>query len=102
MIRTIPALALAFLVTASVGRAQEPYNGTPKTTLDGEDEKDQKWTVSLPIYAYVVPHGRDYIQPTLLADKGRLHLEARYNYEGVDTVSAWLGWNFAGGDELFW
>jgi hypothetical protein len=102
MIRPIPALALAFLLAATMVRAQEPYNGTPKTTIEGEDEKDEKWVVSMPIYAYVVPNDRDYVQPTLLADKGRLHLEARYNYEGIDTVSAWVGWNYAGGDEWAW
>ncbi len=29
-----------------------------------------------------------------------LHLEARYNYEGIDTGSVWVGWNFGFGDEL--
>jgi hypothetical protein len=102
MIRPIPALALACVLVAPLARAQEPYNGTPKTTIEGEDEKDEKWVVSMPIYAYVVPDSRDYVQPTLLADKGRLHLEARYNYEGIDTVSAWVGLNYAGGDEWAW
>jgi hypothetical protein len=29
-----------------------------------------------------------------------LHLEARYNYEGLDTASVWVGYNFSVGEEL--
>ncbi|MCU0364461.1 MAG: hypothetical protein MUE93_02165 [Ignavibacteriaceae bacterium] len=38
--------------------------------------------------------------PILIADKGNLHLEARYNYEDLKTVSAWIGYNFSGGDDF--
>jgi hypothetical protein len=31
-----------------------------------------------------------------------LHLEARYNYEGLDAGSAWLGYNFSGGETVEW
>ena len=40
------------------------------------------------------------MQPTLRADRSRLHLEARYNYEALDTGSAWIGHNFSVGDEF--
>ena len=36
------------------------------------------------------------------ADKNRLHLEARYNYEDFRTFSAWGGYNFHGGKKLEW
>jgi len=49
-----------------------------------------------------VPDSRDYVQPTIAADRGWLHLEARYNYEALDTGSAWVGYNFGGGDKLAW
>lgn len=44
-------------------------------------------------------------EPNLLmgvvaADRGPLHLEARYQYEELDTVSGWVGWAFTGGREL--
>jgi hypothetical protein len=39
----------------------------------------------------------DFIQPTATADKGSLHLEARYNYEALNTGSLWLGWNLSWG-----
>lgn len=62
--------------------------------------EDENWTILFSAYTYVVPDGRDYLQPTVLADRGRLHLEARYNYESADTGSLWVGYNFHFGDEL--
>jgi hypothetical protein len=38
--------------------------------------------------------------PIFIADKGNLHLEARYNYEDLKTASAWIGYNFFGGNEF--
>ena len=40
------------------------------------------------------------MQPTIRADRGWLHLEARYNYEALDTGSAWIGYNFSVGEKL--
>ena len=49
-----------------------------------------------------MPDDRDYAQPTVAFDREWLHLEARYNYEGLDTGSAWVGYNFSGGEKLAW
>jgi len=38
----------------------------------------------------------------MTADRGWLHLEARYNYEDLDTGSAWVGYNLGGGEKLAW
>jgi hypothetical protein len=38
--------------------------------------------------------------PIFIADKGNLHLEARYNYEDLKTISGWIGYNFFGGEEF--
>jgi hypothetical protein len=38
--------------------------------------------------------------PIIRANKGNLHIEARYNYEDLKTVSGWIGYNFFGGDEF--
>jgi hypothetical protein len=58
------------------------------------------WSVSAMIYGYIVPNDSDYAQPTVTADRGGLHLEARYNYEDRKTGSAWVGYNLAFGEEL--
>jgi hypothetical protein len=58
------------------------------------------WSLSAMVYGYIVPNDSDYAQPTVPADRGGLHLEARYNYEDRQTGSAWLGYNLSFGEEL--
>jgi hypothetical protein len=60
------------------------------------------WSFSASVYGYLVPDSRDYVQPTFTADQDWLHLEARYNYEALDTGSAWLGYNLGGGRKVEW
>jgi len=60
------------------------------------------WTFSAAVYTYLVPDDSNYAQPTLTADRDRLHLEARFNYENLDTASVWVGYNFSGGAKLAW
>jgi hypothetical protein len=58
------------------------------------------WSFTPSIYGFIVPDTRDYLNPNLAADRGALHLEGRYNYEAFQAGSAWIGWNFAFGEEL--
>jgi hypothetical protein len=67
-----------------------------------EESEESKWSFSVAAYTYIVPDSREYVQPTITADRGWLHLEARYNYEAQETGSAWIGYNFSGGDKLAW
>jgi len=66
------------------------------------EAKTNRWSYSASLYTYIVPDGRDYSQPTISAARGGLHLEARYNYEALDTASVWLGYNYSGGEKLTW
>jgi hypothetical protein len=59
-----------------------------------------EWSLSASAYAYFVPFDDNYLQPTIGADRNRLHLELRYNYEDMSTASAWVGYNFEGGSEV--
>ena len=52
------------------------------------------------LYSYFIPDDRDYLQPTVTADRGGLHLEARANYEGRNVGSAWFGWNLSVGSRV--
>jgi hypothetical protein len=58
------------------------------------------WSFSASAYGYLVPDSRDYINPNFTADHGWLHLEARYNYEALETGSLWVGYNFSTGETL--
>jgi hypothetical protein len=60
------------------------------------------WTFSAVAFTYMLPDEPNYVQPTFTADRGRLHLEARFNYEDRDTGSVWAGANFSGGDTVAW
>ena len=76
----------------------------PATVAEAQPDSDAEatWFFSASAFGYIVPDGRDYVQPTLTADRDWLHLEARYNYEALETGSLWVGYNFAGGKTLTW
>jgi hypothetical protein len=87
--------AMAFsgvlLLAAASATAQTP-SAAPQRT----------WTFSASAYTYILPDEPNYVQPTVTADRGRMHLEARFNYEDRNTGSIWTGINFSGGDALSW
>jgi hypothetical protein len=55
------------------------------------------WTGRASASLYFLPHDTDYVLFTGAADRGPLHLEARYNYEDRRTLSLWAGWNWSTG-----
>jgi hypothetical protein len=86
--RVFAAAALALLFVDGTARAQAAAAA----------EKD--WSFSAAVYTYVLPDEPNYAQPAATADRGRLHLEGRFNYEDRDTASAWFGYNFSVGDRI--
>lgn len=64
------------------------------------EAEDKKWEFSLSSGTYFVKNGPDFVNPTVTADRDWLHLEARYNYEALNTGSLWLGYNFSFGEKL--
>ena len=58
------------------------------------------WSGFASLFAYAVPDEDLFLQPTIAVDRGWLHLEARVNYEDLDTGSAWIGRNFSVGDRV--
>jgi hypothetical protein len=92
---------MAFMDRAVI--AQTPTNPPlTTTTATPPEDDDQAWSFAASAYTYFVPDDREYVQPTFTADRRWLHLEARYNYEALDTASAWLGYNFSGGETVTW
>ena len=55
------------------------------------------WAYSITVDGYAVPDGQSYVNPTVTADRGWLHLEGRYNYENLRTGSLWVGYNWSAG-----
>jgi len=82
-----PAIIL-FLVLCNILKAQETDSLASKP-----------WAYSADLNMYFIPDNT-FLLPVVRADKGALHLEARYNYEDFHTFSAWVGCNFSGGKKL--
>ena len=83
--RPFPLVAgLAALLAASPAAAQE---------------KERAWafTAAALLYADADP---TFLLPIVTADRHALHLEARWNYEDLETFSGWVGWTFETGDSL--
>ena len=94
--RLFAVIALAILLAGDAASAQ---TANPPAAAAADD---RSWSFYASAYTYFVPDDDNYVQPTVTADRGRLHLEARYNYENLETGSAWVGVNFGGGDTLEW
>jgi len=98
-VRLLACLAIAIAFIDCTVFAQATTNvpvSAPTSTPPQADDK--AWTFAASAYTYFVPDDREYVQPTFTADRNWLHLEARYNYEALDTGSAWVGYNFSGGE----
>jgi hypothetical protein len=86
------ALSVA-LLQSTLASAQEPQDG-------GGANRQPSWAFTLTVDGYIVPDQTGFVSPTFAADRGWLHLEARYNYENLRTGSVWFGYNFSAGKEL--
>lgn len=71
------------------------------TTAQGADSAQQPkaWNIEVNGLFYFVPDN-SYVLPIIKADRKKLHLEARYNYEDFETFSFFGGYNFSGGKKL--
>ncbi len=67
--------------------------------LRGQDDA-RRWNASLTGMAYLVPDEPSFLLFIGTADRARLHLEARYNYEDLYTASAFGGPTFEFGGKL--
>jgi len=84
--------SICFLLFSASGVAfvfaqGEPASGPPA------------WQFNAHANFYFIPEDF-FVLPVFQADKNKLHLEARYNYEDRQTFSAWIGYNFQGGNKL--
>jgi hypothetical protein len=80
-------LLISILLSALNASAQSP------------DSSSKSWEIDASVNMFFVPN--DFlVMPIVRYNKGRLHLEARYNYEDLKTVSLWGGYNFELGNKL--
>jgi len=62
----------------------------------------EPWEFAITAYPTQVRGGDSTTSAIAVADRGPLHLEARYGYEMKDSRSAFAGWTFSGGETLTW
>ena len=92
----------ALSVVAIVLCCASQFAGGQTEAINSEGQAAAEWSFSAAMYVYQVRDDRNYAQPTFTVDRDWLHLEARYNYEDLDTGSLWIGYNLAGGEKVTW
>src|SRR6266513_4980172 len=105
--RFLALIAFAVAFAGDNALAQEMTNAPVSTAKDtapalSKEAEEKAWSFSASVSTYILPNDQEYVQPTLTADRGWLHLETRYNDENLETGSAWVGYNFSGGKKLEW
>jgi hypothetical protein len=93
--RAIAALAAVMATTALAGEDDRSGRRASATTKPS-------WEFALTAYPTIVRGGDNYTSAIAVADRGQLHLEARYNYESVGARSAFVGWTFSGEEVVSW
>ena len=93
--RTLPAFVLVVLLIGSGdARAADPAR-VEQRDLSAPAER---WTYAVSAYYFAFPHESDYWVGLATANRGDLHLQARYNYENINAGSIFAGWTFAAGE----
>jgi hypothetical protein len=93
MIGIAPAAALLLALTCN---AQDGKIETaPSSTANAPG-----WAYSITGSYYSFRNQDDFLLAVATAERGPLHLEARYNYEAQDSGSLFAGWKFSGGEKL--
>ena len=90
IVKSIVAAVLCCICFAATAQYKAD-NPTKDSTSD--------WDIVPNLNFYFIPDDF-FILPIITADKNKLHLEARYNYEDRETFSLWGGYNFEGGNKL--
>ena len=94
---SITAAAISLVLLAGMASGQTS-TGSPSGA--SSEPATNPWSFSASASTYFVPHAHVYVSPVFTADRGWLHLEARYDYEALKTGSTWVGYNFKHGDKL--
>ena len=81
-------LIIVFLFLSTLASSQE--NASVSTA---------KWDHEFSTCFYFIP-GNFIFMPIYKTDTAQLHLEFRYNYEDINSFSAWIGYNFKGGNKF--
>jgi hypothetical protein len=83
---------------APAAQAAAPLAPAPPAEAGAEPAEDT-WATAVAFYQFDPPDADAYQTGVVRADRGALHLEARYQYEALDSASFFVGRRFSfGGD----
>jgi len=88
------AVSAALIFGASACGAQGVGGAVPHRQKVAESD----WSYTATGSYYSLRNQGDYLMAVGTAERGSLVFEGRYNYEALDTGSAFVGWKFSGGD----
>lgn len=96
----LPLRAIAAFVAlgAAAALAADPDQAGRRASRPAKPD----WEFAITAYPTHVRGGDDTTSAIAVADRGALHLEARYGYEMKDSRSAFAGWTFSGGETVEW
>jgi hypothetical protein len=94
----VRAIAAFVALGAATALAADP----DQTGRRASRPEKPSWEFAITAYPTQVRGGDDTTSAIAVADRGALHLEARYGYEMKDSRSAFAGWTFSGGETLSW
>jgi hypothetical protein len=92
-----PIVALVTVMAAAAFAGEDDSSGRPASPA-----AELPWAFAITGYPTFIRGGENYASAIAMADRGRLHLEARYNYESLGARSAFVGWTFSGGEKITW
>lgn len=61
-----------------------------------QDADSASWNFTTELNGYAFEGGDKFLLPVFKVDRDGLHVEARYNYEDMQTFSFWTGYNWSG------
>lgn len=86
-------------LASSPARAESTASSQAQAVSPSSAADVRDWNVAGSLYAYLLPDGSAYAQPTVSGGWRWLHAEARYNYEAQRTASLWLGYTLSVGEK---
>jgi hypothetical protein len=93
---------VAVLVLASLAGMPAFADDTAAPGRRASHPGKEPWEFAITAYPTQVRGGDSTTSAIAVADRGPLHLEARYGYEAKDSRSAFAGWTFSGGETVTW
>ena len=94
-LRAVGAFTVVMAATALAGEGEGGGRRASPAT-------QPSWEFAITAYPTFVRGGENYTSAIGVADRGPLHIEARYNYESIGARSAFVGWTFSGEEAITW